>query len=140
MAGVEVDVARMLRRGLVAACPLCGGRGIFHRVVSMEERCPTCGLVFKRDDGHWLGSWFLNICVSQILVAVVLFVAFAVTYPDLRVVPMAVGALVAAVAVPVLFFPSSRMLWTAIDLAMRPLDFEDGVAPGWVLEHLHDQG
>ena len=30
-------------------------------------------------------------------------------------------------------------LWTAIDLAMRPLDFDDGVAPGWELEHLHDE-
>ena len=28
----------------------------------------------------------------------------------------------------------------AIDLAMRPLDFDDGVAPGWELEHLHDDG
>lgn len=113
---------------------------MFHGLVRMEDRCPTCGLVFKREDGHWLGSWFLNICVSQILVLTVLFAAFTITYPDLRVLPMVVGALVAAVVVPVLFFPTSRMLWTAIDLAMRPLDFDDGVDPGWVLEHLHQEG
>jgi hypothetical protein len=35
--------------------------------------------------------------------------------------------------VPFLFFPYSRTLWTAIDLAMRPLDYDDGVAPGFVL-------
>ncbi len=40
----------------------------------------------------------------------------------------------AALAVPFLFFPYSRTLWSAIDLAMRPLDYDDGVAPGFVLD------
>ena len=31
------------------------------------------------------------------------------------------------------FFPISRTLWCAIDLAMRPLDYDDGVAPGFIL-------
>ena len=42
--------------------------------------------------------------------------------------------MLAAVAVPFLFFPFSRTIWTAIDLAMRPLEFEEGVAPGFELE------
>jgi hypothetical protein len=36
--------------------------------------------------------------------------------------------------VPFVFFPLSRTLWMAIDLAMRPLDFDDGVAPGFELQ------
>ncbi len=132
-------VGRMLRRGAVASCPVCGSRGIFRHVVHMEDRCPGCGLVFERTDGHWLGSWFLNICVSQIVVTVILFVGFVVTYPDVQVALMGGLAGLGAVMVPLAFFPSSRMLWTAIDLAMRPLDFDDGVAPGWVLEHVHGE-
>ena len=57
-------------------------------------------------------------------------------------VPIAVAAGLAAVVVPFAFFPWSRTLWLAIDLAMRPLDFDEGVAPGFELEddvaHLHD--
>ena len=144
----------LLRRGLAASCPVCGGRGVFRRWVRMEERCPRCGLVFARSDGHWLGSWFLKICASQIVVTVIVFVGFTVTYPHVDAVAVGllagVGAVFGcagcagcagggAVVAPILFFPTSRMLWTAIDLAMRPLDFDDGVAPGWALEHLHDE-
>jgi uncharacterized protein (DUF983 family) len=129
----------LLRRGLAASCPVCGGRGVFRRWVRMEERCPRCGLVFARSDGHWLGSWFLNICASQIVVTVIVFVGFTVTYPHVDAVAVGLLAGVGAVVAPILFFPTSRMLWTAIDLAMRPLDFDDGVAPGWALEHLHDE-
>ena len=42
--------------------------------------------------------------------------------------------MVVACVVPFLFFPFSRTLWTAIDLAMRPLEFDEGVAPGFELE------
>ena len=130
---------QLLRRGVAASCPVCGGRGVFHGWVRMEERCPHCGLVFKRADGHWLGSWFLNICASQIVVTVIVFIGFTVTYPHVDAVAVGLLAGVSAVVAPILFFPTSRMLWTAIDLAMRPLDFDDGVAPGWALEHLHDE-
>lgn len=135
---MPLTIGRMLRRGVVAACPVCGFRGVFHHWVRMDEQCRSCGLVFKRADGHWLGSWFLNICASQIVVTVVVFIGFTVTYPHVQATLIGLLAAVSAVAAPLLFFPSSRMLWTAIDLAMRPLDFDDGVAPGWVLEHLHD--
>ena len=33
-----------------------------------------------------------------------------------------IGHVVLAVVVPVLFYPISRTLWTAIDIAMRPLE------------------
>ena len=47
---------------------------------------------------------------------------------------IAIGAAAAALVVPFAFFPWSRTLWVAIDLAMRPLEFDDGVAPGFELE------
>ncbi len=43
-------------------------------------------------------------------------------------------------AVPFLFFPFSRTIWTAIDLAMRPLEFDEGVAPGFELDTDLDAG
>ena len=99
----------------------------------MATECPTCGLIFGRIPGHWLGSWFLNVCVVQTVVLGILIVGVGVTWPDPPIVAISVGAGIAAVVTPLAFFPISRTLWTAIDLAMRPLDFHDGVAPGFVL-------
>jgi hypothetical protein len=100
----------------------------------MARECPTCGLVFARAPGQWLGSWFLNVCAAQTAVVVILIVGVGITWPDPPMVVLSIVAVVAAVAVPVGFFPFSRTIWTAIDLAMRPLGFDEGVAPGFELE------
>lgn len=100
----------------------------------MAPECPTCGLVFSRVPGHWLGSWFLNVCVVQTLVIGILAIGVGVTWPDPPIVWIGIGAGLSALVAPLAFFPISRTLWTAIDLVMRPLDFDDGVAPGFLLE------
>jgi len=100
----------------------------------MEPTCPTCGLVFERVPGQWLGSWFLNICLAQTVVVLILILGVGIGWPDPPMLAISIGAGVAAVVVPFAFFPWSRTLWMAIDLAMRPLEFDDGVAPGFELE------
>jgi hypothetical protein len=114
----------------------------------MAPRCPTCGLTFERVPGQWLGSWFLNVCLAQAVVVLILVLGVGFTWPDPPIGPIAVAAGVAALVVPFVFFPWSRTIWLAIDLAMRPLDFDEGVAPGFELEELerreghkgHDDG
>lgn len=100
----------------------------------MEPSCPTCGLVFGRIPGHWLGSWFLNVCLVQAVVLLVLLIGVGVTWPDPPMLAIGLGTAAAAIVTPIVLFPFTRTVWTAIDLAMRPLDFDDGVAPGFVLE------
>lgn len=128
-------------RGLRRRCPVCGRRkGVFHRWFTMAEHCPQCGFRFRRESGHWLGSWFLNVVLAQIVAVGVLLIGFGVTYPDGELWPWAVADGIAIVAVSVWFFPRSRTLWCAIDLAMRPLTFDDGVLPGWELEAFDEPG
>ena len=100
----------------------------------MAPRCPTCGLVFLRVPGQWLGSWFLNVCLAQTAVVLILLLGVGFTWPNPPMVLISVAAAVAALAVPFAFFPWSRTIWLAIDLAMRPLEFDDGVAPGFELQ------
>lgn len=100
----------------------------------MLPQCPHCGLVFGRLPGHWLGSWFLNICVVQLVVVMILAIGVAVTWPDPPMWNIGLATALSALLVPFLFFPYSRTLWSAIDLAMRPLEYDDGVAPGFVLD------
>jgi hypothetical protein len=70
-------------------------------------------------------------------VTLVLIIGVASTYPTPPMWIIGAVATLSAVAVPVLFFPFSRTVWTAIDLAMRPLEFAEGVDPAFELdEHL----
>jgi uncharacterized protein (DUF983 family) len=107
---------------------------LFRRWVIMVERCPRCGLRFRRDPGQWLGSWFLNICLAQLVVIGILIAEVATGYPGTSIVALGIIGALAACLFPLWFFPYSRTIWVAIDLAMRPLEFSEDVDPFWELE------
>ena len=130
---MSVPTETLLRRGARRRCPVCGQGKLFRFWVRMAPECPQCGLVFDRLPGHWLGSWFLNICLVQLVVVLILSIGVAATWPEPPMWIIGGATALSAVLVPFLFFPISRTLWCAIDLAMRPLDYDDGVAPGFIL-------
>lgn len=111
----------MLWRGLTKACPVCGERGLFHWE-QMAENCPRCGLHFERIEGHWIGAIGINTIVSLGVLLLTIVVGLVATFPDFPVGPLVALCVAVAVAVPLLFYPSSKTLWTAIDLSMRPLE------------------
>jgi hypothetical protein len=111
----------MLVRGLLQRCPACGGGKVFHRWFRMEERCPTCTLLFERVEGHWIGSLGLNTTVIFGLMLIVLLAGAMIGYPDPPIGTLLVAEILIALLGPLLFFPSSRTMWTAIDILMRPL-------------------
>lgn len=116
------SLSRLVGRGLTLACPACGARGHFRLWVRMAERCHRCGLVFERIEGHWIGAIGINTIVSFGALLVSLIVGVALTIPDVPVAPLMVGNMALAAVVPLVFYPASRTLWTAIDIAMRPLE------------------
>jgi uncharacterized protein (DUF983 family) len=119
----------MLARGLVQRCPLCGQAGLFRRWFTMVERCPRCGLRFERIDGHWVGSLGMNTIVSFSVLFVVVVAGLLLSHPSYRMPPLVIASAVTAVVVPLVFFPSSKTLWTAIDLLMRPLEAGEAEMP-----------
>jgi len=99
----------------------------------MQPHCHRCGLTFERIEGHWVGAIGLNTIVSFGALLVFLIVAVALTIPDIPVRPLVIGNIAVAIVVPVLFHPASRTLWTAVDIAMRPLEAHEvdwSVVPG----------
>ncbi|MDP9019489.1 MAG: DUF983 domain-containing protein, partial [Actinomycetota bacterium] len=86
------------------------------------DRCPQCGLRFERIEGHWLGALGLNTVVSFATLFAVVVAGLVLSAPHYRMAPLLGAALATAVVVPLLFFPSSRTLWTAVDILMRPLE------------------
>jgi uncharacterized protein (DUF983 family) len=109
---------------------VCAERHLFRRWFSMVDACPRCGLRFEREQGGFIGAIGMNTIVSFFAMLVVLVVSFAVTYPDPPLTPILLAVVAVAVVMPLAFFPVSKTLWVAVDLAMRPLEPGE-VKPPW---------
>jgi len=116
---------RVLWRGMRRRCAVCGQGGLFRHWFVMVERCPRCNLLFERAEGHWLGAIGMGTILVFVLLFVVLVTGFVVTYPDPPVLTLTVIGLILAVGVPLLAFPVTRTLWTAIDILLRPVEPEE---------------
>ncbi len=113
----------MWSRALRRRCPVCGQGHLFRRWFRMVERCPRCGICASSGPrARWTGSVGLNTIVSFALLFVVLIGVFLLTYPDVSTVTLAIAPVAVAVIVPFAFFPFSKTIWLAIDLALRPLE------------------
>lgn len=88
----------------------------------MAEHCPGCGMRFEREEGFFLGVYFVNITLTQTALVAFVSVAFALTLPDAPVGAILAGALAVAVATPLACYPMSRTLWVAMHLVMQPLE------------------
>lgn len=113
----------MLLRGMGRRCPRCGAGGIFASWFRLEERCPSCRLRLERENDFFLGGYVINLAVTEGLLALALmiYVLRITADPGTSLVPVLVAGGIISVILPVLFFPFSRTIWMAIDLAMRPV-------------------
>jgi uncharacterized protein (DUF983 family) len=122
----------LLVRGLTRKCPVCGQGHLFRRWFAMVERCPRCGLRFERIDGHFTGALGLNTIAGVVAVCLALVIGVAATLPDIPVATLITVVVTVGVVVPLVCYPFSKTVWTAIDLRMRPLE------PGEVLPEYQD--
>jgi uncharacterized protein (DUF983 family) len=121
---------RMVARGAICRCPRCGSSGVFASWFKLKDRCPGCGLHFEREEGFWLGGYVINFATGEAGMVVLLAVLIGMVVNGHHInagVLIAIGLLIAIVG-PILTFPPSRTVWSAIDLIMRPLSREERVA------------
>ena len=105
---------------------------MFESFFRMRPRCPRCNLSLERIEGHWIGALGMNTVVSFGALLITLVIGLVLTWPEPEPIPLLVACVAVAIVVPVLFFPVSKMLWSAIDLAMRPLEPRDQIDPRWI--------
>ena len=108
----------LFTRALRRRCPHCGGGGIFKHWLSLHERCPTCGFIYEREEGYFLGAYALNLVVAE-LIGFAIVIALLV-WTGISILQLQIIAVVLAVGLPLLFFPFSRTLWMAVDLLLPP--------------------
>jgi uncharacterized protein (DUF983 family) len=118
----EVGGVRVLLRGLRKRCPRCAEDDTFVSWFRLRASCPRCDLRFEKEEGGFLGAMTINYVVAVGLWFVLLGVGVAVTVPDVPVVPLLAISAVVLVAVPLWFYPRSKMLWAAVEFLVLRAD------------------
>ena len=87
----------------------------------MRERCPVCGLLLERgEEGYQVGSYMLNIIVSELVPLATFIVVLVVTWPDPPWVWLQYGIAALAIVSPFLIYPFTKTFFLAMDLVVRP--------------------
>ncbi|HSB87478.1 MAG TPA: DUF983 domain-containing protein [Ilumatobacteraceae bacterium] len=123
MAASQPTFGRMFRRALVLHCPWCGSRRTFIRKwLGKYERCRTCGIRWRREEGFELGAVAINTMVTFLALAVGMTIGFVLTSPDIAVGAMVVSLVAVAVLMPIVIYPFTFTVWLAFDLAVHRPD------------------
>lgn len=88
----------------------------------MPHHCSACGFVFEREQGYWVGAMIINTTVSFGLLLAVFVTGWIVFWPDVPWTGLLVASIAIAGLTPILFYPWSKSLWSAIELAYHRLE------------------
>jgi uncharacterized protein (DUF983 family) len=117
----------LIWRGVTRACPVCGRRGLTSRWVALRDDCPRCGFHFERKPGHFTGAVGMSTIITFGLLLITLLLGIWLSWPDVEPGPLLLVMIPIAVVVPIVFHPTAKTLWIAIDLAMKPLEVGEAV-------------
>jgi uncharacterized protein (DUF983 family) len=117
----------LLWRGITRSCAVCGRRGLTRRGVTLCEDCPRCGFHFERRPGHFTGAVGMSTIITFGLLLITLLIGLVIQWPDINPGPLLAVMIPIAILVPLVFHPTAKTLWVAIDLAMKPLEAGEAV-------------
>ena len=120
------SIPRYFLRALRLRCPYCGGGPAFVRWLRMLPACTNCGIRFDRGErGYWLGAYLAN-CIAVMVVFTVWWTAvLTITWPDIPWAFLNASTFAWMLVTPFAFYPFSKTLFFAFDLAVRPPEEED---------------
>jgi hypothetical protein len=88
----------------------------------MREFCPACGFGFEREHGYWVGAMIINTIVSFGALLMVFVGGWVAFWPDVPWMAVGIATVMVAGVTPILFYPMSKSLWTAIELSYHQLE------------------
>jgi uncharacterized protein (DUF983 family) len=116
-----VDALRLIGRALRLRCPHCGVRGLFRRWVNARASCPRCHLLLDRGEAdYFIGSFTLNFIVAELAIVVAGGAFVWAVWPDVPWTALEIALVALMIPFPVFTYPFAKLVWLAIDLAIRP--------------------
>jgi uncharacterized protein (DUF983 family) len=135
MPAKDPSFGRMIRRAILLHCPWCGSRRTFiRRWFGKFERCRTCGIRWRREEGFELGAITINTILTFIVLTAAMTIGFITTSPDIPVLPMVLSLVGVAVLMPIIIYPFTFTIWLALDLAVHRPDAAELAAAAAAVE------
>jgi uncharacterized protein (DUF983 family) len=118
---------QLVGRAMILRCPNCGGKPVLKDWFHLRERCPKCGIALERgeESDYYIGGMLLNITLCFVIFAVGFWGVLIYTYPHVPWDVLQYGLVAAMVVLPILLYPVSRVVWLAVDMAVRPRSEKD---------------
>jgi uncharacterized protein (DUF983 family) len=113
---------RLIGRAVLLRCPRCGKGGLFRTWFSMHDRCSHCFLHFEREEGFHSGGMALNLVVSELLFVALFVGILVVSWPNPPWDFLRWGSIALMILFPLAFYPLSKAIYLALDLAIRPVE------------------
>lgn len=88
----------------------------------MMETCPNCGLEFEREQGYWVGAVIVNTTVTFSTFIGGFLLLVLLTWPEVPWATVMGTTIVANAVIPVVFYPISKTVWSALELSWHPLE------------------
>jgi uncharacterized protein (DUF983 family) len=117
------NMLRLLWRAARLRCPHCGGKPVLRSWFHLRERCAVCGLRLERgeEEDYYLGGVMFNLFLSELVFAVLFLVLVIALWPNVPWTALEYIIAAAVLIAPFLFYPMSKLLWLAFDIAFRPV-------------------
>ncbi|MFS8084912.1 MAG: hypothetical protein ACMG6H_04730 [Acidobacteriota bacterium] len=101
-----------LGRCLKLRCPACGKGWIVGRPFHVNEHCATCGVIFKREEGFFVGAIMANVLATE---GTILIVYFASLFLISNEQTMLTILFIVGVTFPLFFYHHGWALWLGLD-------------------------
>lgn len=93
-------------------CPKCNEGKVFSGFITMNKSCPSCGLVYEKEPGYFLGAMSFSYTLG--LAAVIPLFWYLISIEASLPVLVAIPGIQIAFTAPV-FFRISRLAWLHIE-------------------------
>ena len=101
-----------LARCLKLRCPVCGLASLVQRPFQVKHRCDTCGALYKREEGFFVGAIMANVVATEGFILITYFVLLLARFGDQTILTV---LFVMAVGFPLAFYHHAWALWLGID-------------------------
>jgi uncharacterized protein (DUF983 family) len=100
-------------------CPACGRSGIFDRPFRVKDRCDSCAVLFKREEGFFVGALLINVVTTEL----VILLAYLASLPVIDTHYQLVLAILFVIALlfPLAFYHHSWSIWLSFDHLVEKL-------------------
>lgn len=108
-----------LGRCLKLRCPACGQASIVQRPFNLKHRCDFCGVIFKREEGFFVGAIMANVVATEGFILVVYLACIIFTTINDSV--LLTILFIIGLAFPLAFYHHAWALWLGMDHVIEGL-------------------